>query len=86
MSEATADVCVRVECLPHATDAEGPVRLLVLTESGTLLGRVSLTPAQASASARGLVRILDRFLPSSAARRIGDGLQTAAVTVWAARN
>lgn len=86
MSDSATDLCIRVECLPHARDDEGPIRLMMLTDGGETLARVTFTPAQARASVHGLTCILGRFLPIESARRIGDGLLTAAITVWAARN
>jgi hypothetical protein len=87
VSKALTDVCVRVDCLPHGTDDEYPVRLSVLSNtSGATLVRLLFTPSQAEASARGLSRVLAQFLPADAAERIGAGLKTAAVTVWATRN
>lgn len=84
--EAVADVLVRVECTPHATDAEVPIRLLVLNADGKTLIRMNFTPDQARSSAQRVSRILSWFIPVDSARRIGDGLLRAAVTVWSTRN
>lgn len=86
MSEALTEILIRVECVPHAPDDAGPVRLLALTSDGTTLARLTFTPTQARSTARGLARILAQFIPDDSARRIGEGLRQAAVTVWAARN
>lgn len=87
VSEALTDICVRVECLPHSGDDEHPVRLLVLSNtSGAMLARLKFTPAQAHRSSVRVARLLERFLPTDAARRIGEGLATAAKTVWSTRN
>lgn len=86
VSDSTTDMCVRVECCPHALDAEGPVRLLLVDGSERLLARLAFTPAQARSSAYGMGRILCRFLPPESAHRVADGLRTAAIKVWAARN
>lgn len=86
MSDATTDVLIRVECLPHAADDDGPVRLLLSTVGGTTLARLSFTPSQARRASYGMDRVLGQFIPADVARRIGDGLRTAAITVWSARN
>lgn len=77
---------LRVECLPHAHDHEGPVRLLLVGEGGRTLATLKFTPNRARDAGPTLSRLLTHLLPQSEADRVADGLLKAAIKVWSARN
>lgn len=77
---------LRVECVTHAHDYEGPVRLLLVGESGKTLAILRFTPSRARDAGPALSKLLTHLLPPSEARRVSDGLLKAAIKVWSARN
>jgi len=77
---------IRVECLPHAHDSEGPVRLVLIGEDDHTLFTMRFTPAQARDSGLAVARLLRLLLPTTNTHRLSDGLLRAARRVWSARN
>lgn len=77
---------LRVECLPHAHDHEGPVRLLLVGEGGRTLATLKFTPSRARDAGPVLSRLLTHLLPRSEADRVSDGLLRAAMKVLSTRN
>lgn len=84
--DGTANVRVRVECIPTARDEDHPIRMVIVDDDDTELARMKFTPAQANDSAAALARLMGQFLTARQAWKLADGLRKAAVTVWAARN
>jgi len=77
---------IRVEILPHAHDKDGPVRLILVDEDDEKLIELAFSPALAKAGAYAIARVLSRSLPERDSYRVAEGLQTAAIRVWASRN
>lgn len=84
--DGTANVRVRVECVPTARDEHHPIRMVIVGEDDVELARMKFTPAQANDSAAALARLMGQFLPVQQAWKLADGLRRAAITVWATRN
>lgn len=77
---------LRVECLPYASDAEGPVRLLLIGEADRTLATLRFTPERARDAGPALSKLLAHFLPRAESYRVADGLLKGAVRVWSTRN
>lgn len=77
---------LRVECMPHAWDCDGPVRLVLVGNGGEPLATLSFTPERARDAGPAIAKLLARFLPVAESERLADGLLNAAVRVWATRN
>lgn len=82
----SAVVSLRVECMPYAADAEGPIRLILVGSSEKALATLSFTPERARDAGPAIAKLLAQFLPRAESYRVADGLLKAAVRVWAARN
>lgn len=78
--------CLRVDCMPYADDAEGPVRLILLDGGMNVLATLKFTPERARDAAPAISKLLAQFLPRTDGYRVADGLLKAAVRVWATRN
>lgn len=84
---ADTKVLVRVECLPHLTDSDFPIRLLVVdAEGGEVYTELKFTPETAREASGSVGALLGSLLSETHARRLAQGLRTAAVKVWASRN
>lgn len=78
---------IRVECLPYARDHEHPIRLvLVDSDTDQELTELRFTPTRANDTADSIAELLGEFVPRLQISRLADGLRTAAIKVWAARN
>jgi hypothetical protein len=80
------NIRLRVECDLYATDEDRPIRLVICDATGTEKAYLRFTPERARDSAYSLARLLSQFLPHTDSYRLAEGLRTAALKVWAARN
>lgn len=86
LDRATGDVRIRVECIPHARDEDHPIRLILVDGDGTILTELKFTPSRANDSAASIARLLGGYMPRVDSWKLAQGLRTAAIKVWAARN
>lgn len=84
--DGKTDVRLRVECLPHVSDDEYPIRLVIVDDDDVELAELKFTPQKAVDTAVPLARVLADFIPATDRQKLADGLRLAAIKVWAARN
>lgn len=84
--DGSAAVRIRVECIPTARDEDGPIRLILTDDDGNELTELQFTPTRANDSATSIARLLGEFIPRVDSWKLAQGLRTAAIKVWAARN
>lgn len=84
--DGKTDVRLRVECLPHVSDDEYPIRLVIIDDDDIELAELKFTPQKAIDVAVPLSRLLADFIPATDRRKLAEGLRLAAIKVWAARN
>jgi hypothetical protein len=86
LDRSTGDVRIRVECIPTARDEDHPIRLVLVDWDDTVLTELKFTPGRANDSASSIARLLGEFIPRIDSWKLAEGLRTAAIKVWAARN
>lgn len=84
--DGTTDVRIRVECMPHASDEEHPIRLVLIDNDDNQLTELRFTPSRATDSAASIAKLLGEFIPRIDSWKLADGLRLAAIKVWATRN
>lgn len=86
MSEEMTAARIRIECIPTATEAERPIRLILATAEGETITEMKFTSQQAWRGGDIIGGVLGRFIPDRDARRLIEGLRNAVITVRATRN
>lgn len=86
MGDPMTAIRIRVECDLYASDAEFPIRLLVVDDNDDVLTELKFTPTTARETAYSVTRLLGHFVPLSDSHKLARGLCDAAAKVWAIRN
>ena len=84
--DGETDVRILVECMPHYTDDQFPVRVVLLDNDGEELTELKFTPSRAIEQAMPIARLLSGFVPRADTHKLAEGMRIAAIKVWAARN